>query len=426
VPDPILTALVIGNAAYSSADRLQNPVNDAVDISLKLSGLGFTVSRLTDASVNQMRDALVAFETALKTSSVGLLFFAGHAFQIDGRNYLAGTDTAIGSPLAVQLSALHLDTVLAAMGSGAVRTGLVILDACRNNPFEGTSRSVASNELATVFAPKGTLIAFSTSPGQKAGDGGDSRNGYYTRALLEHIDTPNILIETMFKRVRSTLEQITEGRQTSWEHTSLTGDFRFQRRPASSEDVYGPTALSDSLFPRLQNACGRLVDALRSYDWDTQNPALAAFSAEAAKSCTLDEFFVVGRNIYQAACGTAYEAIDYLDEFKDRTAAFDNARRKAILDGMLYEIFFDSSGEHRTHLKLGQFARVFELVGDPDLRSSLGFIRTRLEPHADRYYVLPGSSEIVNVTIIAEPPNAEGKRRVTGVWLDSTNILRRL
>jgi uncharacterized caspase-like protein len=170
VPDPILTALVIGNAAYSNVDRLVNPVNDAQDMSAKLSDLGFSVQTLTDATVNQMRDALVAFEIALRISSVGLLFFAGHAFQIDGRNYLAGTDTAVGTPLAVQLSALHLDDVLAAMKSGAVRTGLVILDACRNNPFEGVSRAVASNELAPVFAPKGTLIAFSTSPGQKAGD----------------------------------------------------------------------------------------------------------------------------------------------------------------------------------------------------------------------------------------------------------------
>ena len=180
-----------------------------------------------------MQHALVRFASALVGSSVGLMFFAGHAFQIDGLNFLAGIDTNVSSEYAVSITALNLASVLGAMRSAAVRTGLVILDACRDNPFEGIStRSAASSELAPVFAPKGTLIAFSTSPGQRAGDGRGLRNGYYTQALLQHIDTSNILIETMFKRVRSSLEAITGGRQTSWEHTSLTGDFRFQRRHA--------------------------------------------------------------------------------------------------------------------------------------------------------------------------------------------------
>jgi hypothetical protein len=230
----------------------------------------------------------------------------------------------------------------------------------------------------------------------------------------------------MFKRVRSTLEEITGGRQTSWEHTSLTGDFRFQRRSVSGQAGYGPTALSDSLFPRIQNACGRLIEALKCYNWYTQNPALASFSVADVNSCTLDELFVIGRNIYQAACGAAHEAIDFLDDFKEKTAAVENDRRKAILDGMLYEIFFDSTGEHRTHLKSGEFARIFELAGDPDLRSSLAFIRACLEQYGDRYHIVPGSSEVVSVTISTEPADSEGKRRVTGIWLDGTNILRSL
>jgi hypothetical protein len=422
VPEPELTALVIGNAAYTNVERLENPVNDAEDMTVKLTELGFTVQTLKDAT----RVALVGFETALLSSSVGLLFFAGHAFQIDGRNYLAGIDTAVGSPLAVSLSALHLDFVLSAMKSGAVRTGLVILDACRNNPFEGLARSVASNELATVFAPKGTLIAFSTSPGQKAGDGTGGRNGYYTQALLHHIDAPNVLIETMFKRVRSTLEAITNGGQTSWEHTSLTGDFRFQRRTVSGINGYGPMALSDSLFPRGRNAAGTLIEALKSKNWDTQNPALAAFSQIDASACTTDELFVIGRNIYQAACGSSYGAIDYIDEFKDRTSELEVTQRKAILDGMLYEIFFDSAGQHRARLKLGEFARVFELAGDGDFRSSLSFLGNCLEPYADRYHVMPGRLDVVNVTLTADPPRADGKRPVTGIWLDSTNIFREL
>ena len=179
-----------------------------------------------------MQKAVVAFETALRTSSVGLLFFAGHAFQIDGHNYLAGTDTAVGSALAVKFSALDIDSVEGAMKSGAVRTGLIILDACRNDPFGGV-RAFASNEMLRIFAPKGTLIAFSTSPGQTAGDGA-GRNGYYTQALLTHIDTPNLLIETMFKRVRHTLNNYDR-----WP-TNLVGAYVFNRRFSIPTQILSP------------------------------------------------------------------------------------------------------------------------------------------------------------------------------------------
>src|SRR5271170_5968199 len=175
-------------------------------------------------------------------------------------------------------------------------TGLVILDACRNNPFEGRTRSVGSNELAPVYAPKGTLIAFSTSPGQTSLDG-SGRNGYYTKALLQHIDTPNLPIETMFKRVRSTLEDLTQGKQTSWEHTSLTGDFHFQLSVVRGAHGYGPMATADSLFLRNGGSSGRLIEALKSYNWYTQNPALDAFTPDQARGYTSDELFVVGRNI---------------------------------------------------------------------------------------------------------------------------------
>ena len=103
-----LTALVIGNAAYTHVQRLMNPVNDAEDMSAKLSGLGFSVQTFKDATIEQMRDALCDFGNSLATSSVGLVFFAGHAFQIDGKNYLAATDTKANEALHVQLSALDL------------------------------------------------------------------------------------------------------------------------------------------------------------------------------------------------------------------------------------------------------------------------------------------------------------------------------
>src|ERR1700733_2347395 len=257
--EPKLTALVIGNSTYEHVDALKNPTNDAEDVSDKLTYLGFSVTTLTNATREQMEEALVQFGQALETSSVGLVFFAGHAFQIEGKNYLAAIDTRTAMEASVKYSALDLDYVLDIMKGAASPTNFVILDACRNNPFAGRPRSIASNELASVYAPKGTLVAYSTSPGQISQDGA-GRNGLYTNALLQHIASPNLLVETMFKRVRSTLESLTDGRQTSWEHTSLTGDFRFRPSVRPAVHGYEAAAIADSLAPRSGTPIGVAVE----------------------------------------------------------------------------------------------------------------------------------------------------------------------
>jgi uncharacterized caspase-like protein len=325
-----LAALVIGNSSYVYAEPLRNPTNDAEDVSAKLVSLGFSVATLTNATSQQMEAAVQQFDQALQNSSVGLVFFAGHAFQIYGKNYLAAVDTKIADELSIKYSALDLDFILDVMKRAAAPTGFVILDACRDNPFAGRDRAVASNELAPVYAPKGTLVAFSTSPGQTSSDGA-GRNGSYTEALLRHIDTPNLLIETMFKRIRSTLESLTGGKQTSWEHTSLTGDFRF--RPSVSQVLsgYASWAIADSLAPRGATAVGAVIEALKTYNWYKQNQALDDLSMEQTQSSSTDELFVLGRNIYQAACGYANSAGQFLTDFVNKTTALTEPQRKPFL-----------------------------------------------------------------------------------------------
>ena len=236
--------------------------------------------KLTNATTEEMDQGIEAFGASLATSDVGLFFFAGHAFQIDGVNFLAGIDTKVSNKLAVQYSALHLDKVIDTMRSAQAPTSIIILDACRNNPFDPVLyRSGSSTGLAPVYAPKGTLIAYSTSPGEKSRDG-SGRNGAYTEALLQHLDATDVPIETMFKRVRNTLDTISEGAQTSWEHTSLAGEFRFRLSLVASVEEYRREALADSLFV-LNNTLPdhQLIRALKSYTWPVQNPAIEAFSA---------------------------------------------------------------------------------------------------------------------------------------------------
>jgi len=418
-----LAALVIGNSAYLHVDPLKNPTNDAEDISGKLSALGFSVSTLTDAATPQMEEALIQFGQTLQTSSVGLVFFAGHAFQIDGKNYLAGVDTRTTVEASVKYSALNLDYVLDIMKGASAPTGFIILDACRNNPFAGRPRSVASNELATVYAPKGTLVAFSTSPGQTSSDGA-GRNGAYTEALLQHIDTPNLLVETMFKRVRSTLESLTNGEQTSWEHTSLTGDFRFRPSVRPALHGYASWAIADSLAPRSTTAVGVAVEGLKTYNYYRQNDALDAVSMQQIQSSSTDEVFVFGRNIYQAACGGANSARAFVSDLVDKTAALTPSQRKAILDGMLYEVFFDSEGQHRANPKVESFDDLFKLQAHAELSSSFNFIQGCLAPFADRYFEIPGNGTEVTLSISTTEGEA-GARVISDIWRDSVNILRR-
>jgi hypothetical protein len=418
-----LTALVIGNSTYENVDALKNPTNDAEDVSDKLKYLGFSVTTLTNATREQMEEALVQFGEALASSSVGLVFFAGHAFQIEGKNYLAGVDTRTAVEQSVKYSALDLDYVLDIMKGAASPTNFVILDACRNNPFAGRPRSVASNELASVYAPKGTLVAYSTSPGQTSLDG-TGRNGPYTEALLQHIATPNLLVETMFKRVRSTLEGLTNGRQTSWEHTSLTGDFRFRPSVRPTVHGYGPAAIADSLAPRSVTPVGAAVEGLKTLNWYKQNDALDTLSLEQIQSCSTDEAFILGRNIYQAACGGANSARSFVADFKDKTVSLAAPQRKAILDGMLYEVFFDSEGQHREHPKLGSFEELFQLQANAEFGSSFSFIQACLAPYADHYFEIPGSGNEVTLSV-STTQSQDGTRTICDIWRDSANILRK-
>ena len=221
-----LSALVIGNAKYLEAGNLKNPANDADDIAAKLEARGFTVTKKIDATHKEMDRALREFKRALKGEEVGLFFFAGHGVQIEGDNYLAATDTEVSDEIDAKHSALSLNRVIETMERAGTSTNIIILDACRDNPWDRAWRRPATSRgLAPVYAPKGTLIAFATSPGQVAGDGKGPSDP--VAALLKHIDTPDCSIEMMFKRVRNTLSAATSQKQISWKHTSLSGEFYF-------------------------------------------------------------------------------------------------------------------------------------------------------------------------------------------------------
>jgi len=235
-------ALVIGNAAYRTAP-LANPVKDARAMSRALSDAGFTVISREDASRKEMATALREFGDMLKKSGgVGLVYYAGHGVQIKGGNYLIPVDASIEREDEVAYASIDASQILDKMQSANNRLNILILDACRNNPYASGSRS-AGRGLAQMDAPVGTLIAFSTAPGMVASDG-QGENGLYTQHLLGAIRTPGIRIEDVFKRVRSNVRRDSGGSQIPWESTSLEGDFIFV--PALARPVAQTNAAASS------------------------------------------------------------------------------------------------------------------------------------------------------------------------------------
>ncbi len=232
-------ALVIGNSAYA-VGALANPRHDAELISKALKSTGFTVTKLVDADQQTMRRAVVEFGRKLRgTDSVGVLYYAGHGVQVGGENFLIPIGADIKDEQEVPVEGVNLSEILRTMARSESRINIVILDACRNNPFESVVRGFAAGGLAQVNAPTGTIIAYATAPGQVALDG-DGQNSPYSGALAQSIAQPGIVLEEVFRRTRRQVLAATANRQTPWEHSSLTAEFFFLPKTAEPEKSLRP------------------------------------------------------------------------------------------------------------------------------------------------------------------------------------------
>ncbi len=236
------TALVVGNGAYESAP-LANPANDAADMAEALEKCGFAVMKHINVSRKQMRAAIREFGEEINRGAVGLFYFAGHGIQVDGENYMVPVGAEVHSEAEVEDECLRVSSVLRQMESAGNRLNIVILDACRNNPFGRRFRS-GQVGLSKMDAPTGSILAYATAPGSVAADGTD-RNGLYTAMLLKHLNTPGLEIGRLFRKVRIDVVNASGKRQTPWESSSLMGDFYFQsedRKPVEKSAGNGSGA----------------------------------------------------------------------------------------------------------------------------------------------------------------------------------------
>jgi len=283
-------ALLIGNSHYTHGGSLDNPVNDVRAIKKALEGLGFTVMKYEDCSQKTMKRAMDKFGRKLRGRDVGLFFYAGHGVQVRGNNYLLPVDAKLDTEHDAEYDCVRADRVLAKMEGAGSRTNIVILDACRDNPFERSwRRGTEGAGLAFMNAPSGSLIAYSTAPGKTALDG-RGKNSPYTSALLQHINTPNITVIEMFQWVRSTVMAKSGSKQIPWESTSLRGNFYFSTK--GKDDRLGEERA------RLERERSELEKLKAEIDWKRYKESGKLF-VDTEPSNTTIRILNIGPKFYQ-------------------------------------------------------------------------------------------------------------------------------
>ena len=236
-------ALVMGNDSYPGSE-LKNARNDARGIFNALRELGYSSRLVLDSNRTEMIKAVSTFASGIQPNDVVLIYYAGHGLQLDGENYLIPTDFRVSSPSQVPDEAYSLSHLLEEVSRHGASTQVVILDACRNNPFIRSSRSVSANGWAGAVTSAGSLFAFGTSPGSTAADEPEGDHGLFTKMLLRRIGTPSIDIEGMFQKVREDVIRESGGSQVPWTASSLIGTLHIDPRYDSNEEVLAPSLLT--------------------------------------------------------------------------------------------------------------------------------------------------------------------------------------
>jgi len=245
-------ALVIGNAAYENETTLVNTLNDARDMAAQLEELGFQVTKVENAGRMALGREVNDFLRRIQGNDAPALFYySGHGMQVGGKNYLIPVDAQVSDELDVPLAGIAVDRLLHGMGGrGDEAVNLVVLDACRNNPFkkDGT-KAIGDKGLARVTAPSGTLILYATKPGETASDNPGGRNGLFTQHLLDAMQEPGIEVEQAFKQVAYQVYRESGRRQSPWQEGVIYGRFYFRPHPLTGQPVPAPPPPPASVRP---------------------------------------------------------------------------------------------------------------------------------------------------------------------------------
>lgn len=398
-------ALIIGINEYDNAVKLTKAVNDAKSIADALQKLNFSFNLLIDSDIDTCDATIEKFISELDKYDVGIFYFAGHGVEIDGKNYLLAKNTAIENKAGVIRYSINLQEIVTKFHESRCNINIFIIDACRDNPYPDT-RAFGTTNLAPMFAPKGTIIAYSTSPGERAKDGGLGNNSVYTGALLKHINEPGLPIEEFFKRVRSSVYTLSKQQQTSWEHTSLIGNFSFNSGQLihSLGLPYAPNAIKDKDFDYSDPLIGEIVKKFKSYNYYTQNSALDDFERLHANQLSDNQMFIIGRNILQAAVGGCWQCQSFIRN-RNALERYTKNNSNHLLNGILFEMYFDSEGHFRYRNKKGYdlIDSIVEYHNCDNLKVSFAFINKILLPFSNRLLFYPSETPLsVSLNILTQ------------------------
>lgn len=383
-------ALVLGNGAYQNAPRLDNPANDATAVATALRAVGFDVIEKDDASRADMADAVREFTQRIQGAEVALFYYAGHGMQMDGENYLLPVDAKIETPADVRFATINLTDIQQEM-AGAGRANIIVLDACRNNPFAkklaGSGRAIGERGLGRVEATGvGSLIVFSTQPNNIALDGA-GRNSPFAEALARYIDTPDLEIRQMISKVRADVLAATNQKQVPWDNSSLVGDVYLSRAATAEVSASAPVAQATprpaaapaESAPRQQAATGDVAECEKlaapqpafatpdqikaqrqARDWGRALAACKAAAEADPGSARLQ--FLVGQSYFHQK--------DYLNAQRRLTAAADAGDIDALQ--LLGFMFATGSGTVKDYYRAVDYFNKAAAAGNPRAITNLG------------------------------------------------------
>ncbi len=235
-------ALVIGNSKYTHFSPLKNTLNDAEDMQKILKTKGFDVLYLKDGNLRSMKKIVRKFSKKLKQGGVGFFYYAGHGLEVAGKNYLIPIGAEMPEQDEVEFESLPVDMIINKMENSHNRLNIIVLDACRNDPFNR-----GGGGLAQINNAKGMYIAFATGPGEVASDGRSGRNGLFTKYLIKYINQPNLTLNEVFDKTRTSVHQESDEKQLPWTSSSVIGSFYFQADAASSSPLFSSLFQSNEM-----------------------------------------------------------------------------------------------------------------------------------------------------------------------------------
>lgn len=397
-------ALIIGNNEYHEGAKLANAINDATSINQVFERLGFDVISKYDCTASDCSDLLADFENKIANYDASIFYFAGHGYELDGENYLASIDCQIppSDKYHAGRNSIRLSEILDIYKKNTNKINIAIIDACRRAFDRGGNAT-----LAPMFAPKGTLLAFSTSPNEGASNEGFEGHSVYTGALLKYIGREHLSVEELFKKVRKTVYALSEGKRTTWEHTSLINDYYFNTGQLvhSIAIPYDDKVVKDIDYGETDEF-GNLIMDVRSQNWNKQNPALDKLLSIPASQLNKNQLFILGRNILQAS-GAARSAVNFMESISTNISKYSIAGENHLLNGILFEIYFNAHGEFRKEKTKNYFLqKILALRKSVNLKSSFDFISKLLENTNYKLIYIPKSSdEYIDINVVSSTHN---------------------